>query len=142
MPRYQRARVGVKAVIFRRDRVLMLRRWDDLDLHPGVWDLPGGGVEFGDSLEGSLIREVNEETGFPVRVGRPIHAWIARGTPRPGRSFFSVIICYSCRVHSSQPPRLDPSEHDEFAWVGPRALSTYDCPPDQLVAIQKAFRVR
>ena len=38
-----------------------------------TWIPPGGGVEFGESLEQALIREFKEETGLTVSVGRRVH---------------------------------------------------------------------
>jgi 8-oxo-dGTP diphosphatase len=142
MPRRPRFRVGVKGVIFRDNRVLLLRRREDLALHPGVWDLPGGGLEEGESLEGALLREVREETGFHITVDGPVHAWAVLNTLRSGESFPGVIICFECRSSATRPPRLDPSEHSEFAWVGRRALPTYDGLSNQFEAIRKAFSVR
>jgi len=142
MPRYQRARVGVKGFLFRGDQLLLLRRRDDLDLHPGGWDLPGGGVEVGDGLEESLVREMLEETGFSVRVQRPIHAAMSDATLRSGKSFTGVIIYFECRTVSRRPPRLDSTEHCEAAWVSCRDLARYRLRTNQLVAIRKAFAAR
>lgn len=140
MPRYQQAKLGVKGVIFRKGRVLLLHRRDDLVLLPGLWDMPGGGVEAGDSLEDSLVREVREETGFRVRVGRPISAWIAHARMVTGRKLTSAIVCYECSTRAAGKPRLDPREHSEYAWVAREELSKYPLPPNYQEAIRKAFR--
>lgn len=37
---------------------------------PGRWYLPGGGIDFGESVEEALVREVREETGFDIEKRR------------------------------------------------------------------------
>ncbi|MFF0725614.1 NUDIX hydrolase [Streptomyces sp. NPDC004134] len=44
-------------------RILLQRRRDN-----GLWALPGGGMDLGDSLPGCAVREVREETGLDVEV--------------------------------------------------------------------------
>ncbi|QBX34535.1 NUDIX hydrolase [Paracoccus liaowanqingii] len=62
-------RLAVRAAILHRDRVLVVNAW------PGqrsdLWCLPGGGVEPGQSLPDTLVREVAEETGLQVTPGAP-----------------------------------------------------------------------
>ncbi|MDL1911888.1 NUDIX domain-containing protein [Chloroflexi bacterium CFX6] len=60
-------RVGCSAVIFdeTRERVLLTRRADN-----GLWCVPGGGMESGESAAEACKREVLEETGLSVRVKR------------------------------------------------------------------------
>jgi 8-oxo-dGTP diphosphatase len=56
--------LAVSAAIFRDGRVLIVRRG-----HPpahGLYTLPGGGVELGETLEEAVIREVREETGLAI----------------------------------------------------------------------------
>jgi len=64
-----RIRLGCSAVIFNelREKVLLTKRTDN-----GLWCLPGGGVDPGESVEETIIREVQEETGLTVRVLRLI----------------------------------------------------------------------
>jgi 8-oxo-dGTP diphosphatase len=56
--------LAVSAAIFRGNRVLIVRR-GRLPSH-GLYTLPGGGVELGETLEQAVIREVREETGLDI----------------------------------------------------------------------------
>ncbi len=58
--------VGVGAVIFRGEEVLLVRRGQEPA--KGSWSLPGGVVEVGESLEAAILREVQEETGLAVKI--------------------------------------------------------------------------
>ena len=60
-------RVGCSATIFDKShqKVLLTRRLDN-----GLWCLPGGHMESGESVEECCMREVFEETGLQVRVKR------------------------------------------------------------------------
>lgn len=56
-------RIGVSALIFEEGRVLLAHR-RDIDW----WNLPGGGMELGETVEEAVCREVLEETGLEVLV--------------------------------------------------------------------------
>jgi len=56
--------LAVSAAIFREGRVLIVRRGRPPAL--GLYTLPGGGVELGETLEQAVIREVREETGLAI----------------------------------------------------------------------------
>jgi len=56
--------LAVSAAIFRAERVLIVRR--GVPPMQGIYTLPGGGVELGETLEQALIREVREETGLAI----------------------------------------------------------------------------
>lgn len=111
-------RVGVKGALLRNHRLLLLRRRTDLELFPGLWDLPGGGVETQDgSLEEALVREVLEETGFRVRVGPVLDVSFQWITVQAEPRFPSAVASFRCSTRSRGAPRLDPSEHSDLAWV-------------------------
>src|SRR5579875_2453907 len=79
-------RIGVYALIFDEGRVLLaLRR--DIDW----WNLPGGGMEAGETVEEALIREVREETGLEVAVERLVGVY-----SKPQKN--EVVLALRCRI--------------------------------------------
>ncbi|MBA0050221.1 NUDIX domain-containing protein [Streptomyces sp. AJS327] len=93
-------------------RVLLLRRTAD-DYLGGLWELPSGGVEEGESLIGALRREVEEETGLSViAVGGYLgHFDYLSNSGRKTRQFnFTATVTTVGRT-----VRL--TEHDAHAWA-------------------------
>ena len=60
---YATPRMDVRAAVFRDERILMVQERSD-----GLWTLPGGFADVGDSPSGAAEREVHEESGFTVRA--------------------------------------------------------------------------
>jgi 8-oxo-dGTP diphosphatase len=61
----QRPILGVGALIFNRDKILLVERGKEP--LKGYWSLPGGVLETGETLEQGVVREVREETGLEVK---------------------------------------------------------------------------
>jgi ADP-ribose pyrophosphatase YjhB (NUDIX family) len=59
--------LSVSAIVWRDGEILLMRRADN-----GLWGLPGGFVEIGESVAAAACREVAEETGWSVELGRLI----------------------------------------------------------------------
>jgi len=100
-------------------RVLLSRRRADQPL-PLLWELPGGKVEPGEAPRDALRRELAEELGVDVKVGRPAEVIFHRYA-----DFDLVMIVYRCRLIGE--PR--PLEVADVRWVEPAALGGYKCPP-------------
>ncbi len=63
-------RVGVGAVVFNDNRVLLIKRGKSPS--KGMWAIPGGHVELGETLQEAAEREVLEETGLTIKAGKPL----------------------------------------------------------------------
>lgn len=79
-------RIGVYALIFDGERVLLAHR-RDIDW----WNLPGGGMEIGETVEEAMCREVLEETGLEVQVERLVGVY-----SKPQKQ--EVVLTFRCRV--------------------------------------------
>jgi 8-oxo-dGTP diphosphatase len=136
------APVGVKALIIREGRLLLLRRAIGFPPYAGYWDLPGGIVARGESLPEALTREVREETGYTARVNRAIHAstkdWWVDPRNKAAGTETGVVVFFECAVRSAQPPRLS-DEHSEFAWVPELRTRRYRMRPELSVGVHAWF---
>ncbi|MGE0448043.1 MAG: NUDIX hydrolase [Vicinamibacterales bacterium] len=106
--------VGVGAVVFDGDRVLLIKRARPPS--QGEWSLPGGAVELGETLASALQREVLEETGLVVQVGRLIRVLERIYTDGDGRvEYHYVLIDYRCDVIGGTLQHA--SDADAAVWV-------------------------
>jgi 8-oxo-dGTP diphosphatase len=113
MEALQRPQLAVSAVIFRDGKVLLLRRAKSPG--KGFYSLPGGRVEFGESLATALTREVDEETGLKIDIVA-LAGW-REVLPGAGGGGHYLIMSFAARW-SANEPRLN-EEHDDFKWIEP-----------------------
>lgn len=102
-----------------RNRVYVQRRTADRRLLPGIWDIVGGHVESGETPEGALEREIEEETGWTLRRIEAVVAdweWEYDGVVRHELDYLVEV------DGDLDAPRLEVGKHDASAWVGPDDL--------------------
>jgi 8-oxo-dGTP pyrophosphatase MutT (NUDIX family) len=97
------------------NRVLLVRRADD-----GLWELPGGRVEFGESAVQAAEREVAEESGVTVKVTRLAGVYTDPGHvivyPATGEARQQFAVCFHA-LPVAGVPEPDGDETSEAAWV-------------------------
>ena len=68
-----KTRVAAYGLITKDEQILLCRISAQLPHLHGQWTLPGGGIEFGETPQAAVVREVEEETGLIVAVGQLEH---------------------------------------------------------------------
>lgn len=110
-----RFRVGVFAVIERDGRYLLARRRDI-----GWWNLVGGGLEYDETLEAGLAREVREEIGAAIEIERLVGVY---SKPRK----HEVVLAFLCHLTAESPTPTISEEVSEVGWFAPDEI------PEQLL---------
>ena len=106
-------------------RVLICQRGNGRDL-AGLWEFPGGKVEAGETPADGLTRELEEELGIIVEVGRRLTVVQWEGLRGP-----LTLMPFFCKIVSGKPRAI---EHLQIVWSDFKNLSSYCwAPADQPV---------
>jgi 8-oxo-dGTP diphosphatase len=127
--------LAVSAVIFRDNAILLVRR-----ARPpanGFYSLPGGRVEFGESLHAALHREVAEETGLTIEIIE-LAGW-REVLPSAAGGGHYMIMSFAARWIAGEPVLND--ELDDFSWRAPDALSDLPITEGLPAIVQSARRL-
>jgi 8-oxo-dGTP pyrophosphatase MutT (NUDIX family) len=101
-------------------RVLLARRGAGARDEPGTWDCGAGALEYGESFEAAVTREVQEEyLARPVEIETIGVRNVLRG--RPVRSHW-VAVVFAVRVDPGEAAIGEPHKFDELGWFAPGAL--------------------
>jgi 8-oxo-dGTP diphosphatase len=115
-PQPSHPQLAVSAAIFRDGKILLVRR--ARSPAKGFWSLPGGRVEFGESLHTALHREVDEETALKIEIVG-LSGWreVLPGSPGAGHY---LIMSFAARWTAGEPVLNE--ELDDFRWLAPDDL--------------------
>ncbi len=72
-----RFHITVKGIVIYDDKVLILKRVRPSSDGLGYWELPGGGLEYGETPHQALIRELKEETNLDIKILKPVYTFTA-----------------------------------------------------------------
>jgi 8-oxo-dGTP diphosphatase len=89
-------RVSIKGLLVRDGKLMMVDDFAGIRSREkgGEWELPGGGLDFGENFQDGLRREIKEETGMtPTWIAdKPTYTWIQKRIGRRGMEWFYVLI--------------------------------------------------
>jgi len=116
---------ATKAFINYQRKVLIIKESDKYPdgTSPGKFDVVGGRVKPGQKFDENLLREIKEETGLEVTIGKPFMADEWRPTVK-GESWQIVCIYFECFTQSNKV--ILGKDHCDYQWIDPKEHKKYN----------------
>ena len=93
-------RVTIKGLVVQDGKILLLKESSKLS---GKWELPGGGLDFGEDIYEGLKREIEEEMGVNVKSieKRPMYVWTWRFEKKRNMDwYYSLVVAYKIELEN------------------------------------------
>lgn len=96
------------------DKVFLPKRASSKKFLPGVYELPGGHIDFGEDPVSGLKREIDEELGMKINVGDVISVFTYTNEIKGSHSI--EVIYFANFVDDYNTIKLNPGDHSEYGW--------------------------
>lgn len=111
-------RLAAYALLVDEQERVLLTWWNGEGRWTPGWSLPGGGVEYDETVEEAVVREVREESGYDVEVGAPLLVSSFTRPGKDGRPYKSLRIIFGARIVGGTLGTLEVGGTTDFAqWV-------------------------
>ncbi len=118
------------AIIEDKGKFLITQRPDDGRHKAGKWEFPGGKVEFGETPRNCLKREINEELGIDIEVGKVFEC----SSHVYENKKHVILLAFRCKHLSGNIKNIDIQNHE---WSTPDKLADYDLCEADIVFVKK-----
>lgn len=95
-------------------KVFLPKRADTKKFLPGVHELPGGHIDFGEAPVDGLMREIDEEFTMTIRVGDPFYVFTYTNEIKGSHSV--EVIYFAQFTGNLEDIKLNPEDHSEYGW--------------------------
>lgn len=105
---------SIACIAYKDGKIFIAKRQNIGDMG-GRWEFPGGKLEDGENLESAIIREMQEEFGVTVEVGKKI----ASGTFEHRGKACTLDAFLVTFPHDGIEKKFELTEHTDYKWVNP-----------------------
>ncbi len=129
--------VASSALVEKNGKILLVKR--RFQPHPGWWALPGGIVEYGETVEETAIREIKEETGVDIEIKKLLGVYdlIIRDKISGKIEKQYAIVCFICECKDEG--RIKPNyEVLDAKWFSPEEAKKLQLVPTTRKALEDA----
>jgi ADP-ribose pyrophosphatase YjhB (NUDIX family) len=132
---YATPKVDVRGVVFRDGRLLFVKEPDD-----GLWSLPGGWADVGESPKEAVVREVLEEAGYSTQAVKLLALYDRNKHPHPPFPHHAYKVFVRCQLLSQAPAGSAEAEARFFAENAIPELSVMRVTAEQIARLFEHYR--
>lgn len=116
--------LATKGLINYQGKILLVRESPKYEVgtQTGKWDVPGGRLNPDEPFYEALAREIKEETGLSVKMGRPVFVNQVNPVVR-GEEWQVVRMFFECFADSAEVKLSE--DHDAYEWIEPEKYADY-----------------
>lgn len=110
---------GIPVIIKNKEKVLLGKRAKTMHCYPSMWGLPGGLMEYNESIEKATKREIKEELGINVEItkqGKPFNQLPTKECP-----MHVLNLPIYCRIKNNEKPKAK-DETTHVRWFEPEEI--------------------
>ncbi len=130
--------VSAAACVFRGDRVLLIKRTQQPS--QGLWSVPGGAIELGETVHDAAQRELREECNIEIKVDRIFNVVDAIVPDESQQIKFHYVVIYLLARYVSGEAHPG-SDASDLRWVTLQELDTFDMNPVVRKNMQQVFKI-
>jgi 8-oxo-dGTP diphosphatase len=140
MDKKQLTHIGIYGIIINKQQILVIQK--NRGPYKGKFDLPGGGMEYGEDLDTAIKREIKEEVGGDIQKIEPFinisytAEWIENNTPT---TTYHIGMYYLVTLQQPFAVKTDPDGHDSDGalWINISSIHEENTAPIAYKAISK-----
>jgi 8-oxo-dGTP diphosphatase len=106
---------------------------------PGLFELPGGHIDFGENIIEGLKREVLEETGMHISVGDAFYAFDYVNEIKGSHSL--EVLFFAKFTDPVENIKLNPEDHSEWRWMNEAEFESFRDTGEERLAVRRGFAI-